>query len=163
MSIDFTGVTDITIPEGMVKKITRKADGSMVWEKPSTDVKVYLISLYGYGTGCEKIIIEGTTYVDTDTETENCVVTVPIGTEVVVWVKNPKIHEESCGTIMIQNYSTNETVAATDSNNDEVQYAFTVEKDTVIYHLQTTGMNFVRIINDMEYFVENYGDVSNYI
>lgn len=31
MSIDFTGVKSITIPEGAVKKITRKSDGFVLW------------------------------------------------------------------------------------------------------------------------------------
>lgn len=42
MSMDFTGVTDITIPEGKVVKITRKSDGSVVWEKPVSDVVINL-------------------------------------------------------------------------------------------------------------------------
>lgn len=33
MSIDFTGVKAITIPEGAVKKITRKSNGAVLWEK----------------------------------------------------------------------------------------------------------------------------------
>lgn len=33
MSIDFTGVKAVTIPEGSVKKITRKSDGVVLWEK----------------------------------------------------------------------------------------------------------------------------------
>lgn len=33
MSIDFTGVKAITVPEGAVKKITRKSDGVVLWEK----------------------------------------------------------------------------------------------------------------------------------
>lgn len=33
MNIDFTGVKSITIPEGSVKKITRKSDGAVLWEK----------------------------------------------------------------------------------------------------------------------------------
>lgn len=33
MSIDFTGVTAITIPEGKVSKITRKSDGVVLWEQ----------------------------------------------------------------------------------------------------------------------------------
>ena len=32
MSIDFTGVKAITVPEGAVKKITRKSDGVVLWE-----------------------------------------------------------------------------------------------------------------------------------
>ena len=31
--IDFTGVKALTIPEGSVKKITRKSDGALIWEK----------------------------------------------------------------------------------------------------------------------------------
>jgi hypothetical protein len=31
--LDFTGVKAITIPEGNVKKITRKMDGALLWEK----------------------------------------------------------------------------------------------------------------------------------
>ena len=34
MSINFTGVNSIAIPEGTVKKITRKSDGAVLWEKP---------------------------------------------------------------------------------------------------------------------------------
>lgn len=34
--IDFTGVKALTIPEGSVKKITRKSDGSLIWEKPAS-------------------------------------------------------------------------------------------------------------------------------
>lgn len=33
MSIDFTGVKAITVPEGAVKKIKRKSDGVVLWEK----------------------------------------------------------------------------------------------------------------------------------
>lgn len=36
MSIDFTGVTAVTIPEGNVVKIVRKSDGNIIWEKPET-------------------------------------------------------------------------------------------------------------------------------
>ena len=36
MSIDFTGVTAVTIPEGNVVKIMRKSDGTIFWEKPET-------------------------------------------------------------------------------------------------------------------------------
>ena len=32
--IDFTGVKALTIPEGKVKRITRKSDGALIWEKP---------------------------------------------------------------------------------------------------------------------------------
>lgn len=42
MSIDFTGAKSITIPEGAVKKITRKSDGIVLWEK---DVKTPLGNL----------------------------------------------------------------------------------------------------------------------
>ena len=35
MSIDFTGVNAVTIPEGSVSKITRKSDGLILWEKIS--------------------------------------------------------------------------------------------------------------------------------
>lgn len=35
MSIDFTGVNSVTIPEGSVSKITRKSDGLILWEKIS--------------------------------------------------------------------------------------------------------------------------------
>ena len=31
--LDFTGVKAITIPEGKVKKITRKSDGAFIWER----------------------------------------------------------------------------------------------------------------------------------
>ena len=33
MSIDFTSVKAVTVPEGAVKKITRKSDGVVLWEK----------------------------------------------------------------------------------------------------------------------------------
>ena len=36
MSIDFTGVTAVTIPDGNVVKIVRKSDGNIIWEKPET-------------------------------------------------------------------------------------------------------------------------------
>lgn len=47
VSMDFTGVKAITIPEGAVKKITNQA-GHVLWEKPSVseDVKV---TIKGYG------------------------------------------------------------------------------------------------------------------
>lgn len=47
MSMDFTGVKAITIPEGAVKKITNQA-GQVLWKKPSVsaDVKV---TIKGYG------------------------------------------------------------------------------------------------------------------
>lgn len=35
MSISFTGVTDITIPQGSVTKITETSTGRVLWEKPS--------------------------------------------------------------------------------------------------------------------------------
>ena len=31
MSIDFTGITNVLIPEGIVKRITRKSDGTIIW------------------------------------------------------------------------------------------------------------------------------------
>lgn len=34
MSIDFTDVKAVTVPEGAVKKITRKSDSAVLWEKP---------------------------------------------------------------------------------------------------------------------------------
>jgi hypothetical protein len=34
--LDFTGVKAITIPEGSVKKITRKSDSVVLWEMPAT-------------------------------------------------------------------------------------------------------------------------------
>lgn len=55
MSIDFTGVTDITIPEGKVKKITRKSDGSVVWEKPVTETCAVTIYWYPYYGGVPTI------------------------------------------------------------------------------------------------------------
>lgn len=33
MSIDFTGVKSLTIPEGIVTKVVRKTDGSILWEQ----------------------------------------------------------------------------------------------------------------------------------
>lgn len=36
MSIDFTGVTAVQIPEGNVLKIARKSDGTVLWEKPAS-------------------------------------------------------------------------------------------------------------------------------
>lgn len=36
MSIDFTGVTAVTIPEGNVLKIARKSDGTVFWEQPAS-------------------------------------------------------------------------------------------------------------------------------
>ena len=40
MSIDFTGAKSIIVPEGAVKKITRKSDGVVLWNKLTT-WKVY--------------------------------------------------------------------------------------------------------------------------
>ena len=54
MSIDFTGATAISIPEGNVVRITRKLDGSLIWEKPS-----------GY-TWLEYIESDGTQWIDTN-------------------------------------------------------------------------------------------------
>ena len=36
MSIDFTGVTAVRIPEGSCVKITRKSDGVILWQKPDS-------------------------------------------------------------------------------------------------------------------------------
>lgn len=41
--IDFTGVKAITIPEGIVKKITRKSDGVVRWEKAPAFVYTDLV------------------------------------------------------------------------------------------------------------------------
>lgn len=43
MSIDFTGVKSLTIPEGIVTKVVRKADGSILWEKSSTNIQTFTI------------------------------------------------------------------------------------------------------------------------
>lgn len=47
MSMDFTGVKAITIPEGAVKKITNQA-GQVLWEKPSVSADV-TVTIKGYG------------------------------------------------------------------------------------------------------------------
>jgi len=36
MSIDFSGITSLTIPEGVVTKIIRNADNAVIWEQPSS-------------------------------------------------------------------------------------------------------------------------------
>lgn len=59
MSIDFTGVTAVTIPEGNVLKVTRKSDGTVLWEKPASgDLPA------GY-TRVEYILFTGEQTVDT--------------------------------------------------------------------------------------------------
>ena len=47
MSMDFSGVKAITIPEGAVKKITNQA-GQVLWEKPSVSADV-TVTITGYG------------------------------------------------------------------------------------------------------------------
>lgn len=47
MSMDFTGVKAITIPEGAVKKITNQA-GQVLWKKPSVSADV-TVTIKGYG------------------------------------------------------------------------------------------------------------------
>lgn len=47
VSMDFTGVKAITIPEGAVKKITNQA-GQVLWEKPSVSADV-MVTIKGYG------------------------------------------------------------------------------------------------------------------
>lgn len=47
MSMDFTGVKAITVPEGAVKKITNQA-GQVLWEKPSVPADV-TVTIKGYG------------------------------------------------------------------------------------------------------------------
>lgn len=47
MSMDFTGVKAITIPEGAVKKITNQA-GQVLWEKPSVSADV-TVTIKGSG------------------------------------------------------------------------------------------------------------------
>lgn len=59
MSIDFTGVTAVTIPEGNVVKITRKSDGNIIWEKPETG------GLPDGYTQTAYIRATGTQYIDT--------------------------------------------------------------------------------------------------
>lgn len=47
MSMNFTGVKAITIPEGAVKKITNQA-GQVLWKKPSVSADV-TVTIKGYG------------------------------------------------------------------------------------------------------------------
>lgn len=47
MSMDFTGVKAITVPEGAVKKITNQT-GRVLWEKPSVSADV-TVTIKGYG------------------------------------------------------------------------------------------------------------------
>ena len=47
MSMDFTGVKAITIPEGAVKKITNQT-GQVLWEKPSVSADV-TVTIKGSG------------------------------------------------------------------------------------------------------------------
>ncbi len=42
--IDFTGVKSLTIPEGGVKKITRKSDGVVLWEAPKSYTNLFVPS-----------------------------------------------------------------------------------------------------------------------
>lgn len=47
---DIAGVAAVTIPDGSVKKITRKADSVVIWEKPVTEtcaVRIYWYPYYG--------------------------------------------------------------------------------------------------------------------
>lgn len=48
--LDFTGVKAITIPEGNVKKITRKMDGALLWEKVATYTNVLPLAINTDGT-----------------------------------------------------------------------------------------------------------------
>ena len=47
MSMDFTGVKAITVPEGAVKKITNQT-GQVLWKKPSVSADV-TVTITGYG------------------------------------------------------------------------------------------------------------------
>ena len=52
MSMDFTGVKAITVPEGAVKKITNQT-GQVLWEKPSVSADVTVtIKRYGDPDHC---------------------------------------------------------------------------------------------------------------
>jgi hypothetical protein len=57
--IDFTGVKTLTIPEGVVVKIVKKASGAVVWEKPGVS------GLPSGYTQVECIESSGTQYIDT--------------------------------------------------------------------------------------------------
>lgn len=46
--LDFTGVKAITIPQGSVRKITRKSDGSVLWEKPIAFTNVLRLAATEY-------------------------------------------------------------------------------------------------------------------
>lgn len=64
MSIDFTGVKSLSIPEGVVIKIVRKSDGTVLWEKPSENITLGTLavgdSVYIYvdGVSYEWIVVQ---------------------------------------------------------------------------------------------------------
>lgn len=74
MSIDFTGVAAVTIPEGNVTKITRKSNGAVLWEKSVPEPDEPTINYLEY--------IQNTTnanYVDTGIKpNQNTVLTVTV-------------------------------------------------------------------------------------
>ena len=73
MSMDFTGVKAITIPEGAVRKITNQA-GQVLWEKPSVSADVtVIIKGYGHPNYCY-VKLGGVMYFDPAT------ISVPSGT-----------------------------------------------------------------------------------
>lgn len=64
MSIDFTGIKSLSIPEGVVIKVIRKSDGTVLWEKPSENITLGTLavgdSVYMYvdGVSYEWIVVQ---------------------------------------------------------------------------------------------------------
>ena len=81
MSIDFTGVKSLSIPEGIVTQITRKTDGIILWEKPINGIKISLINNADADSECY-IRINEITYSSSQE------IIVPIGTEIILYAQH---------------------------------------------------------------------------
>lgn len=74
MSIDFSTLKSLTIPEGKTVKIT-DASGRVMWAKPNSDDEMVTVTITGTGrASCCYVTVDGTTY------TSAATLSVPVGT-----------------------------------------------------------------------------------
>lgn len=150
---ELAGAAAVTMTEGAVKKITRKADSTVIWEKPVTEAEVYFVDEGNLGN--TKVIILGQTY------TEDGFVKVPLGTEATLYAEGGKIHQYGLGAITYEDETTNKTLAVTETYTSSVQIQYAINEDIVFVQRQRSGAPEIRI-RPKKYYEEVYGQLPDY-
>lgn len=124
MSIDFTGVTAVQIPEGNATKIVRKSDGAVLWEKPVSNTFTITSILgenaatYEYAPENARVEVNGQILYCTE---ETAVV--PAGTT---------LYAYACGWMRGASIKLNGVVVASASGSDAAEYTMQVNSNLTV-------------------------------